>query len=175
MVRKIAWTLVVTAVLAAPAAVQAQEMDDGPRAQISISPILALAEVINGEAEYAFSDELSGVFGLGYFTVGEGTSEVRYLATDLKLRFYPNGIPLEGFSFSGILGRTSLTDVTTDESGAATAIGVDLGWSWLFGDTKRWFLGVGLGAKRYFGEDTVGGTTVEAFLPTGRLNFGIAF
>lgn len=175
MLRKAVWTVVLGALLAAPVALRAQEADIAPRAQISISPILALAEVINGEAEYVFSNELSGVFGLGYFTLGDGADEVRYLATDLKLRFYPNATPLEGFSFSGILGRTSLTDVSTDESGSAFSVGVDLGWSWLFGDTKRWFLGVGLGAKRYFGEETVGTSSIEAFLPTGRLNFGIAF
>ena len=160
--------------VAAPAVLAAQETE-GPRAQISFSPILALAEVISGEAEYAFSDQLSAVFGLGYFTIGDDPDQVTYLATDAKLRFYPGAVPLEGFAFSGILGRTSITDESTNETGAATTLGVDLGWSWLFGDTKRWFLGVGIGAKRYFVDGTVGDEEITGFLPTGRLNFGIAF
>ena len=174
MLRNAVLTVALGALLCAPATLDAQEAADS-RAQISISPILLLAEVINGEAEYAFSDEMAAVFGLGYFTIGEGDTEVTYLATDLKLRFYPAGEPLEGFNISGILGRTSLSEESTDASGSAFSAGVDLGWSWLFGDAERWFFGVGLGAKRYFGEETVGGTEIDAFLPTGRLNFGIAF
>lgn len=175
MLRNVVVMVALGTLLCAPVALQAQERAEGPRAQISVSPILLLAEIINGEAEYAFSDEMSAVFGLGYFTIGEGDSDVTYLATDLKLRFYPAGDPLEGFSLTGILGRTSLTEESTDETGSAFSAGVDLGWSWLFGDARRWFFGAGIGAKRYFGEETVGGTEIDLFLPTGRLNFGIAF
>lgn len=177
MLRKTTITVVILGLMASAAAVHAQEMDDGPRMQVSISPILALAEIINGEFEYAFSPEVSGVFGLGRFTIsGIGDSnDITYLATDAKLRFYPSGTPLEGFNITGILGRTSLTESGTDEGGSVMALGVELGWSALFGDAQRWFLGAGIGAKRYFGDETVGSTDVDAFLPTGRLNFGIAF
>jgi hypothetical protein len=175
MLRNAVWTVVIATLLCTPVALQAQESADAPRAQISISPILLLAEIVNGEAEYAFSDEMAAVFGLGYFKIGEGDSKVTYLATDLKLRFYPAGNPLEGFALTAILGRTSLTEESTDATGAATSVGVDLGWSWLFGDAKRWFFGAGIGAKRYFGDESVGDTSIDAFLPTGRLNFGIAF
>ena len=174
MLRNIVWMVVLGALLAAPATLQAQEMEVQPRAQISISPILALFEIINGEAEYAFSDELSGVFGFGYVNLGSDTT-LTYLATDLKLRFYPSGTPLEGFEISGIVGRTTVTNDSTDQSLGLTSIGVELGRHWLFGDAKRWFFGAAIGAKRYFGDDTLGGTDLFLLLPTGRLNFGVAF
>lgn len=170
MVRKVVVPAVVLGLALAAQPGQAQEMTDGPRFQISISPILALAEWFTGEAEYAFSDQMAGVVGFSYFSPDD-----EYTALDLKLRFYPSATPLEGFNISGIVGYTSVTEDVSDESDSAMTLGVDLGWSWLFGQPKRWFLGVGLGAKRYFGEDTLGGEDISLFLPTARLNFGIAF
>jgi hypothetical protein len=101
--------------------------------------------------------------GFGYFS-----PEDQYTTVDFKARF-------EGFSLSGIVGYTSITENVTDETGSAMTLGVDLGWSWLFGQPKRWFLGIGLGAKRYFGDDTIAGEEITIFLPTARLNFGLAF
>jgi len=161
--------MVLCFMLAAPAA-HAQEMREGPRAQISVSPILALAEWFTGEFEYAFSNQLSGVFGFSYFSPDD-----TYSAFDGKIRFYPNATPLEGFNLSGIVGFTSIDDDNSDEEVSGMTAGVDLGWSWLFGQEKRWYLGVGLGAKRWFGEDNLGGEEVDLVLPTARLNFGIAF
>lgn len=149
--------------------IAAQEMA-GPRAQISISPILALAEWYTGEVEYAFSDEMSGVLGFSFFSLNND-----YRALDAKLRFYPDGTPLEGFNIAGLVGYTSISlDPSDDEVSGFTA-GVDLGVSWLFGERKRWFFGLGLGAKRYFGDDNLGGEPLDPFLPTARVNFGIAF
>lgn len=148
---------------------QAQEMD-GPKGQISVSPILALAEWFTGEFEYAFSNSASGVFGFSYFSPDD-----TYLATDFKVRFYPNGTPLEGFNLSGIVGYTSVDDANSDASTSGMTAGVELGVSWLFGESKTWFLGIGLGAKRYFGDENLGGSEINLFLPTARLNFGIAF
>lgn len=170
MVRKALWASAILGLAVAVPPAQAQEVSDGPRFQISVSPILALAEWYTGEFEYAFSDQISGVVGFGYFSPDD-----KYTAVDFKVRFYPNATPLEGFSLSGILGYTSITENLTDETGSAMTLGVDLGWSWLFGQPKRWFLGIGLGAKRYFGEDTIGGEEITLFLPTARLNFGLAF
>jgi hypothetical protein len=170
MVRKAALTAAVLALAVAVPPAHAQEASDGPRFQISVSPILALAEWYTGELEYAFSDQISGVVGFGYFS-----PEDQYTTVDFKARFYPNATPLEGFSLSGIVGYTSITENVTDETGSAMTLGVDLGWSWLFGQPKRWFLGIGLGAKRYFGDDTIAGEEITIFLPTARLNFGLAF
>lgn len=170
MVRIAAVTLAVLGLTLAPAPARAQQADDGPRFQISVSPILALAEWYTGEMEYAFSDQISGVVGFGYFSPDD-----QYTTVDFKVRFYPNATPLEGFSLSGIVGYTSITEDVTDQAASAMTLGVDLGWSWLFGQPKRWFLGIGLGAKRYFGDDTIGGEEITLILPTARLNFGLAF
>lgn len=170
MVRKAAVPAMVLGLMMVVQPGQAQEVREGPRAQISVSPILALAEWFTGEFEYAFSDQLSGVFGFSYFS-----PEDTYIAFDGKVRFYPNATPLEGFNISGSIGHTSVSDANTDAKVSGMTAGVDLGWSWLFGEQKRWFLGVGLGAKRYFGDENLGGEDISLFLPTARLNFGIAF
>ena len=149
---------------------QAQEAGDGPRGQLSISPILALAEWFTGELEYGLSDKVSGVFGFSYYS-----PEDTYTAFDGKLRFYPGGTLLEGFNISGLIGFTSIGDDASNAEVSGMTAGVDLGWSWLFGDEKRWFLGLGLGAKRYFGDENLGGETIDLFLPMARLNFGITF
>lgn len=148
---------------------QAQEATEQPSFQISISPILALAEWYTGELEYAFGEQASAVFGFSYFS-----PDLEYLATDLKLRFYPGGVPLEGFGISGIVGMTSVSEDESNEDVSGATIGVELGWSWLYGEQKRWYLGLGFGAKRFFGDDSVGGEDINAFLPTARLNFGMA-
>lgn len=171
MVRKAAVSAVVLlGFVLAGAPAYAQQSSDGPRFQVSVSPILALAEWYTGELEYAFADQISGVLGFSFFSPDD-----EYTAVDFKVRFYPNATPLEGFNISGIVGYTSITENVTDETGSAMTLGVDLGWGWLFGQQKLWFLGIGLGAKRYFGEDTLGGEEITLILPTARLNFGLAF
>lgn len=170
MAPKAAVTAVLLGLLLAARPGLAQEAMDGPRAQISVSPFLALAEWFTGEAEYAFSDEISGVLGFGYFSRSD-----TYTAFDGKLRFYPNAQPLEGFNLTGSVGYTSIDDDDSSAEVSGMTAGVEMGWSWLFGERKRWFLGVGLGVKRYFGDENLGGDEIDLLLPTLRLNFGIAF
>lgn len=170
MTRKTVVLAIALGLMAAFQPAHAQEATEQPSFQISISPILALAEWYTGEVEYAFGEQAAAVFGFSYFS-----PDLEYLAADLKLRFYPGGVPLEGFAISGIAGMTSVTEADTDEEVSGATIGVELGWSWLYGEQKRWYLGLGFGAKRFFGDESVGGEDINTFLPTARLNFGVAF
>ncbi len=174
MIRRLFMCTGLALVLASPLA--AQDAAPQRKQALSASPILALFEILNAEYERALGPEFTGVLGVGYWSI----DDVTWLSTDLKVRFYPNGKALEGFSIGGIVGLTNVDyvdDLTgEDASESAPTIGVDLNWSSLLGDTDRWYVGAGLGAKRYFiDEDEVDNEDVNVILPTARLAFGIAF
>lgn len=180
MSRTIGWAVIAACVVAAP--LQAQEvMSPAPKQALSGNPILAVYQVYMLEYERAVTPNWTGVGGLGYWGIGDADDGGRFsiLTTDLKARFYPGGSPLEGFAIGGIVGLSTLryedTVQPVDESQSGLALGVDLNWSWLIGDSKRWFVGAGLGAKRYFVEFEDESADIALVLPTGRLNFGIAF
>lgn len=180
MHRSIFWGLMALLLVGGP--VRAQDSAagvDAPRQAVSFNPILALFEVYVGEYERVITPNITGVAGVGYVSLGDeddgGT--LGWLSLDAKARFYPQGNPLEGFSIGAIVGYTRLRyeeDFTGDrETVGAPTIGVDLNMSWLLGPTKRWYVGTGIGAKRYFA--SVEDDDVSAVLPTGRLLFGLAF
>lgn len=176
-------TIALAAVLAA-APIQAQEVTHWDNT-ISFSPILALFEVLVADYERRVGAEASVGLGIGYWNFDVDVDEddlesdagdASYLALDLKGRFYPDRA-FKGWEFGGSIGlaRVGYDDDETDEEVSATgfAYGVEVGHGWLLGDTERWFLAAGIGAKRFwFGEDDEELPTV---MPTGRLSFGIAF
>lgn len=178
MTRTIALAAAAVCLFAAP--IHAQEAAQ-PKQAISGNPILAVYEVFMLEYERAVTPGWTGVGGLGYWSFGDADDggKLSVLTTDLKARFYPGGTPLEGFAIGGILGLSTLSYEDTvegvDESQSGVALGVDLNWSWLLGDQKRWFVGTGIGAKRYFVDFEDEGVDFSLVLPTGRLNFGFAF
>ena len=104
-----------------------------------------------------------------------------YRSLDAKLRFYPNGEALRGFSVAGTAGYTHVRaedsficfeDCTT--AGDAITLGVDLNYQWLLGRTRSFALTLGGGAKRLF---YTGGSTIDASIgiPTVRFSIGYAF
>lgn len=146
---------------------------------ISFSPILALFEVLVADYEYRIGTETTVGAGVGYWNF-EGSedddSEATYLALDLKGRFYPDQA-FEGFELGGSLGlaRIGFTDDATgaDEEATGFSYGIEVGHGWLLGDEKRWFLGAAIGAKRFWFEED--DDDIPSVMPTGRLNFGVAF
>ncbi|HUF11810.1 MAG TPA: hypothetical protein VMN78_01770 [Longimicrobiales bacterium] len=176
--RRFAFAITMLTLTLAPLAAQSPRTEVERTQAISFSPILALFEVLQAEYERKLGEETTGALGVGYFSFGDdvGGGEVSWLAVDLKGRFYPNRA-LEGFAIGGIIGaaRVGFNDDVTGEEDSATglAFGVDLNWTWLLGDTQRWFLATGIGAKRYyFGEVD---DDIPLILPTGRVAFGLAF
>ena len=179
-----AYALALTALTAVPVVAQSPEGVPERTQAVSISPILALFEIVQGEYERKLGEETTAALGLGYWSFGDtsdavdgsGGDEVSWLSLDLKGRFYPDEA-LHGFAIGGIVGATRIgyTDDATGQKESATgfAFGVDVSWAWLLGDTERWFLATGLGAKRYYFDEV--DDDIPLILPTGRIAFGVAF
>ena len=169
-------TLVTLAVLmlgGLPTEARAQEA--GTRAPvphvqaISANPFLLLFEWFNIEYEHKVSD--TGTFGFiaSGFSFDEGDETYRGFSG--FYRFYPQGAALSGFSLGGRLGYHRISD--DGDHGDAFALGVDLGYSWLLGAKRNFYIGLGLGATRLFGGDVDDGRVV---IPSLRLiNVGFAF
>ena len=108
--------------------------------------------------------------------------EETYMAGTLFYRYYPTS-SFEGFYFGGRIGFNHVKaqvhdfdlDLDEEETGSFFAAGIDVGYSWLLGDTKKFYVSVGVGAVRLFGED-LDTADISFTLPTIRLiNVGIAF
>ena len=86
-------------------------------------------------------------------------------------RYYPQGAALTGFYVGGRTGYHRASDY--DDSGSAFGLGIDIGYSWLLGESRSFYVGLGLGASRLFGNDLADGSVT---IPTLKLvNIGIAF
>jgi hypothetical protein len=148
---------------------------------ISINPFGFLFEWYNIEYEHAFSSTASWSLGGGHIQVGDENEERTYTSADVRLRYYPSAEAPTKFSAGIAFGYSRVTDededqgIVTKDEFDALSIGIDLGYSWLLGRTRQFFIGTGLGAKRLFplGEDEDDDETFG--YPTVRLSIGYAF
>jgi hypothetical protein len=132
-------------------------------------------------AEYERQIAGAATFGVGgtYFDVGDGVDQVTFNSGDVKLRYYPNGTALMGFSFGGTAGFTSVTGTDsngTEESVSGPSLGVLLEYQWLLGVQRNFSVALGVGAKAIFVKDnqiTSGDFTTR--YPTARVSIGYAF
>jgi hypothetical protein len=138
-----------------------------PRQQvISANPFGLLLDVFN--AEYERKVSTSATAGFGGSTVSGGSSD-RYVNADVFYRFYPSGTPLEGWAFGVKLGVTSVTDY-----GSYLGFGFDVNRSWILGVERNFYVGVGFGLKRLYGQNETG--LDLQYIPTIRIvNVGFAF
>jgi hypothetical protein len=151
---------------------------------ISTNPILDMFTWYNAELEIAMgSNGTIGVSGT-YLNFGDAddNDEETYMNATFFYRYYPSS-SFEGFYFGGRIGYNQITaqyvdedtDNVEEESGDFLAAGIDVGYSWLLGDTKKFYVSLGIGAVRLFGGD-LENVDVSFTLPTIRLiNVGIAF
>jgi hypothetical protein len=161
-----------------PCITRAQQASSGKIAVISIQPLYAMLTVYAGEAELAMSR--SATVGLGATYVGNLIDDgFDYLSSDVKLRFYPEGRPFQGFSFGGSVGITHVSTSDNANGGSASAsgpsIGVMLDYNWLLGEQKSFFISTGLGAKTLFISDKTISETATLHYPTMRISVGWAF
>jgi hypothetical protein len=162
------------------AAVSAQQVAVvTPQNVISIQPINAMLTAYSAEYEHRTGSAVT--FGIGgtYFDVGDGIDDVKYKSGDLKLRYYPNGTALMGFSFGGSGGYTSVSG--RDNSGgevtvSGPSVGVLLEYQWLMGAARNFSVALGAGAKAVFVKDNE--ITSDSFVtryPTVRISVGYGF
>jgi len=136
---------------------------------ISGNPFLLLGEWFNVEYERKLAPEAT--VGVAGSSVSFDEGETNYKSLNGFVRYYPSGA-LTGFHLGGRLGVHRGT--TDDDEGHVYGLGVDIGYSWLLGSRRKFYVGLGIGATRFFGGDL--DTDGRVILPSIRLvNVGFAF
>ena len=175
----VAALLTATTLLAAAAGAQATP---APKtAVISIQPLSAVFGVYSAEFEKALTPTVTLGVGGSFWSHDDDVSTTKYSSADVKLRYYPEAHPFRGFSFGGQAGYTSLSDKMdfgssgsqTDKASGPT-LGVALDYSWLLGESKSFYVGLGLGAKKIFASNKDVGNATLAY-PTAHISIGYAF
>jgi len=165
--------------LAAPS-LGAQAATAPKRTVISFQPLNAIFSVYSAEIEHAVGTSATLGVGGSYWSHNDDLGDTKYSSGDLKLKFYPEGHPLQGFSFGGQVGYTSISDHTSDAFGGSKStahgatIGVALDYNWLLGASKATYVGLGVGAKKIFANSNDIGDATLAY-PTARISVGYAF
>jgi hypothetical protein len=156
-----------------PGSVAAQ--DEGTKVPVrqnqvlSTNPFLLLGEWANLEYERKVSPTTT--MGIGGSLVSFDDGDDRYQSLVGLVRHYPQGAPLTGFYFGGRLGVHAVS--SDDDDGHAYGLGVDVGYSWLLGAERNFYIGLGIGATRLFGGDMPDARVV---IPSIRLlNVGFSF
>ena len=141
---------------------------------VSTNPILDLFTWYN--AEYEFRLAPTSTIGMNGSFISIGDDDEDYKSISGFYRYYPQGAAPAGFFFGGRLGVYDVNNKDDDgkkKSATFYGFGIDIGYTWLLGDTRRFALSLGIGAVRLFGGDL---EDIAATLPTVRLvNVGIAF
>lgn len=169
-----------TTLLAAAAGAQAPTTPK--TAVLSIQPLSAVFGVYSAEFEKALAPTVTLGVGGSYWSHSDDFGKTKYTSGDLKLRYYPEAHPFRGFSFGGQAGYTSVSDETdygpgmgSDKNSASgPTLGVALDYSWLLGETKAFYVGLGLGAKKIFASNKDIGDATLAY-PTAHVSIGYAF
>jgi len=160
-----------------PLAAQVEQADPSPAHLnvISANPFLLIAAWFNAEYEHAVSATSTLGARVSTLSIGidadlEGDDDADYFSGRVFWRYYPK-VAFEGFYFGLDAGVTGL-----DETGDAHTVmggGFELGYSWLLGSRKGFYLSLGVGADRLFGGDL---GDASAVIPTVRIiNVGVAF
>jgi hypothetical protein len=165
------------AMIALPVATAAAQ-NATPRNVISIQPLSAMLTVYSGEYERAFGKAASWGVGATYWNAGDTGDEVSYTSGDFKLRYYPQGSSLNGFSVGGSVGYSTVSETfgTTEAEQGGVSVGVLLEYQWLMGAKKNFSMTLGAGAKALMvNEDDFSGSEVTARYPTARVSVGYAW
>jgi hypothetical protein len=95
----------------------------------------------------------------------------KYRSLNAFYRYYPQGAALTGFYFGGRAGGYSVSD--SNEDNTVFGFGLEVGYNWLLGANRNFYIGLGIGAIRLVGADL---EDASATIPTLRLlNIGWAF
>ncbi|MGH7551419.1 MAG: DUF3575 domain-containing protein, partial [Longimicrobiales bacterium] len=142
---------------------------------LSANPFLLIATWFNAEYERAVSNNAS--LGLRVSTINIGTDvdvdgddDADYYSGRAFWRYYPTRA-YTGFYFGLDLGITSLEE--SGDSHTVMGAGFELGYNWLLGARRNFYISIGAGADRLFGGEL---GDASAVIPTLRVvNIGWAF
>jgi hypothetical protein len=164
--------LILAVVALAPFTAASSQQLAAPSNVFSIQPLNAMFTAYSAEYER----KIGAAATIG---VGDGVDEVSFKSGDVKLRYYPNGSALMGFSFGGTAGFTSVTGTDfngAEESVSGPTIGILLEYQWLLGVQKNFSVALGAGAKAVFVKDnTITSDDFTTRYPTVRVSVGYAF
>lgn len=142
---------------------------------IIVNPFGVLFNALNGEYERVVSRSSSVGVGATYFSQDDFT----YATLGVKARYYPSEHAPDGFSVGitgGVTRQTSdnayCFDVCLTSRLNRPTAGFELDYNWVLGPSRRFVVGAGIGAKRFFGANDTG--SIDG-IPTGRIGIGIAF
>ncbi len=154
-----------------PLRVQAQEgvREPVPHTQlISGNPLILLAGWFNAEYERKVAENMTLGIGGGWLDLDDDDD---YTNVSGFIRFYPQEAAFTGFYLGGRAGVYNVDD--GDDSFTKFGLGIDIGYTWLLGPSRAFYIGMGIGATRLLGGD-VG--DASGTVPSVRLiNIGIAF
>jgi hypothetical protein len=135
---------------------------------ISGNPLILLAGWFNAEYERKIAGNMTAGISGGWLDLDDDDD---YTNVSGFLRFYPQEAAFTGFYFGG---RSGVYNVDGGEDSTTSfGIGVDIGYTWLLGPSRAFYVGLGIGVTRLFGGDLDDFSTI---VPSVRLvNIGIAF
>lgn len=134
---------------------------------ISGNPLSLLAGWFNAEYERKIAGNMTAGISGGWIDLGDDD----YTNVSGFLRFYPQQAAFTGFYFGGNAGVFNADN--GEDSTTSLGIGLDIGYTWLLGPGRSFYVGLGIGVTRLFGADLPDLTEV---VPSVRLvNIGIAF
>lgn len=142
---------------------------------VSANPFLLIAAWFNVEYERVVSETSTVGFRVSTVTIGTdggptGDEDTKYYNGRVFWRYYPSGA-YSGFFFGLDTGLTSLEE--NSDSHTVLAAGFELGYNWLLGARRKFYVSLGAGADRLFAGDLGDATAV---IPTIRIiNIGFAF
>lgn len=146
---------------------------------VAINPLGIPFDIAAAEIESGVANGIT-IGGVGSYTA---LGNDRYTTVDLKVRYYPSEVVLDGLSFGVSLGRTHFTTPidtglggTVRRSRDYTTVGLIGDYNWLLGARKRFLVGTGIGLKRVLlNSDERSKFGIDQPVFTARFVLGLAF
>jgi hypothetical protein len=160
------------------------------RAMVGLNPLGIPFEIFAAEAEGVILPGITLGGSVSHTAIssdeGNGEGDPRFTSGDVKVRYYPGEVALNGFSVGLGLGVTSYSELRNTgtpptqllerQTLTAPTISVEGDYNFLLGARQRFIVGTGIGAKRLLasGEDRerVGAPRAYAY---ARFVLGLAF
>jgi hypothetical protein len=158
-----------------PTQAQAQESEREPVTHghvISGSPLLLLGGWFNAEYERKVNGSMTVGIAGGWLDMDNDD----YTSVSGFFRVYPQDGAFTGFYLGGRGGIHRVNEAQasggSDHSSTAFGLGIDVGYSWLLGPGRSFYVGLGVGATHLFGDIGNANSTIPALR---LLDVGIAF